>query len=235
MQTFIDYLYECIYSAGILAGVIMAGHFTAERRFQKFWVTVVSWIVTFLIGGCFSFLSSNMQDSDLSLLVMQVLHMLWYFSWVIVLFFVTMLNYKGTVQQLIFTFALGYLMDTSAFGFFRLSYDFGWLELRVNTWYSVLAEVLFMAFCYVAFYFVFKKVFKERNYAFDRIPFTIAYLATIVLTMFLRMSLQYVYEFVYQTTTGWIVNLSIGLVPVVFLTLVLLLYSFAVASNEKQV
>ena len=235
MPSVADYFYECIYSAGILAGSFIAGYFTAERRFEKTWGLMLSWILSSLAGGCFSFLSVLIQASGFSTFAIQFLHLLWYVCWLIALFFVMMLNYKGTAQQLIFTFVFGLLMDTSVFGFFRLSYDFGWLVLRENTWYSVLAEILFMCLCYIAYFFVFKKVFKEKNLSSDHISFTIAYILTIVLSMFMRMSLQNVYEYVYQTSTGWIVNFSIGFISIIVLILILLLYSYAVASNEKDV
>lgn len=236
MQSVLDYLYECFYSARILAGTFMFAHFLLERRLRHVWVSAVICAATTAAAALFNPLVKALSG-NIAYDYLVVIHGLWYSGLLLVFFGILAANYKGRFGEYVYVFACGLLVECSTFGLFRLFYDFGVVELRVNTIFSECLELAFSSAIYVAAFFAFRAIFRRHGKPnpSGNIMLTVYFLLVIALIMFLRFNLQGVYEDVYGTDSGWIISLTLGMIPVALLALVTGAVHIRQLSDEKQV
>ena len=238
MQGLLDYLYEGFYSGRILAGSFIFAHFLLQKRPKV--NALLSWIVCIAVTAVtagFNPLIASLVGT-VAMQHMMLIHLFWYSGLLFVLFGVLVANYKGSFFSYAFTFTCGLLVECSAFGLFRLFYDAGVFELRVNTPLSLLSELLFSAALYAVYYFIFRRVYRDAGIAdlHGRRGLTFALLLIIALTMFMRFNLQDVYETLHASaSSGWIVSLTLGIIPIAFLTLVTFVVQMDRLRGEKQV
>ena len=191
MQSVLDYLYECFYSARILAGTFMFAHFLLERRLRHVWVSAVICAATTAAAALFNPLVKALSG-NIAYDYLVVIHGFWYSGLLLVFFGILAANYKGRFGEYVYVFACGLLVECSTFGLFRLFYDFGVVELRVNTVFSECLELAFSSAIYVAAFFAFRAIFRRHGKPnpSGNIMLTVYFLLVIALIMFLRFNLQ---------------------------------------------
>ena len=221
MQALLDYLYEGFYSGRILAGTFIFSHYMLKPRIKPWLSVIITTAVTLLTAG-FNPLVNTLKEDGWSMAEMRVLHGFWYTGLLFVLFGVLVLCSRGGLREYIYVFTCGLLVECGIFGFFRLFYDIGVVELRVNTVFSLLFELCFSAAIYVGAYFLFGFIFRKYGKVelYRHRALIVYFIAVIALIMFMRLNLQAIYESVYGTENGWIVSLTLGLIPMVLLTTV---------------
>lgn len=237
-QNVLDYLYEGLYSSRILVGAYIFARFLMRRRFRGYWFIIISFILTVGISSLFNpLIKILIAGNTLSYSVMMVVHGIWYSCLLFVLFGILIANYKGSAEEYIYCFTCGLLVECSVFGLFRLFYDFGVVELRVNTVFSILLELFFSAALYVAAFFIFRYVYGKsgRLNIKNKRPLMVYFILIVALIMFLRFNLQGAYEVLYRQSYGWIISLTLGLIPLALLALVTGSVQIERLSNEKQV
>lgn len=222
MQAVLDYIYEAFYSGRILGGVFVFAHFLLERRRRSRLPAAAMYLVTVLVSSCFNILVRFLQQQGWQMPAMRVLHFFWYSALLLVLFGVFVACYRGTLAEYLYVFTCGLLVECSVFGLFRLFYDMGVVQLRVNTPFSILFEAFFSLALYTCVFIFFRRLYRRTGkLALRRRRALIVYFVFVVaLIMFLRFNLQAVYEVVYRTENGWIISLTLGLIPVALLVLV---------------
>lgn len=222
MQAVLDYLYEAFYSGRILGGAFVFAHFLLERRHRSRLPAAAMYLVTVLVSSCFNILVRFLQQQGWHMPAMRILHFFWYSALLLVLFGVFVACYRGTLAEYLYVFTCGLLVECSVFGLFRLFYDMGVVQLRVNTPFSILFEAFFSVALYTCVFFFFRRLYRRTGkLALRRRRALIVYFVFVVaLIMFLRFNLQSVYEVVYLTENGWIISLTLGLIPVALLVLV---------------
>ncbi len=235
IQALLDYLYEGFYSARILAGAFMFAFFLLRRRLPVPAAAAICVAVTALTAG-FNPLVKVLAE-NLTYDVMKIIHAFWYSGLLFILLGVLAACYKGGFSEYVYVFACGLLVECSVFGLFRLFYDVGVFELRVNTVLSVISELLFSAALYVGAFFAFRRIYRGRDISDLRgkRAMTVYFVLVIALIMFMRLNLQGVYEEVYGTDTSWVISLTLGLIPVALLALVTGAVQLGRLRGEKQV
>ena len=221
MQALLDYLYEGFYSGRILLGTFLFAHFLLRPRLKAYF----SWplvIVVVAVTAGFNPLVKLLQADGWQLADMRILHGCWYTGLLFVLFAVLAACYRGDFREYVYVFTCGLLVECSTFGLFRLFYDIGVVELRVNTVFSILLEAFFSAAVYIGVYFLFRRILRAHGKIelYRRPALLLYFLFVIALIMFLRFNLQAIYEEVYGTENGWIVSLTLGLIPIALLATV---------------
>lgn len=237
-QNVLDYLYEGLYSTRILAGCYIFAHFLMKRRFRNLAFIILTFIAVVGISSLFNpVIKYVISELKWDYSVMTVIHGFWYSCLLFVLFGILIANYKGSAEEYIYCFTCGLLVECSVFGLFRLFYDFGVVELRVNTVFSVLLEFFFSAAIYIAAFFLFRYIYGKsgRLNIKNKRPLMVYFILIVILIMFLRLNLQGVYEIVYKQSYGWIISLTLGLIPLALLALVTGSVHLERLSNEKQI
>lgn len=234
----LDFFYEGIYSARMLAGVsIVASQFLTVRRGAK-WKMPLLYACIILFGASFSVLVDFITETYAwDYVYMAVLHVCWYTFLLIVCFGAMAACFKACVGEYIYVFTCGCLAECSVFGFFRLFIDFGVIELRVNTPFSILFEILFSVALYAVLYAVCRyRVKKYGRVVLQKKPFvTVYFLFTIAFIMFLRFSLQSVYETLYRQAGSWVISLVLGFIPLAQLVLAIGIIQVEKLSNDNVV
>lgn len=234
-QTVLDFIYESIYSARILACVFIFSHFFLEKRSRIPFVSEGIITAVVLFGGCFSPFVNYIKTFPEITEWMTLIHVFWY-SFLLVLFFaVLVVCHKGKIGDYLYVFACGCLLECTIFGYFRLFYDAGVFELRVNTPLSILVEIgISVAVC-TALFFVLRSFEKRREIDESvRSPWIMLYFfGTVAFNMFLRLKLQQTYEEVRQTANGWVINFVLGTVPLFLLITDVAIMRAETLKNEK--
>ena len=168
-QNVLDYLYEGLYSTRILAGCYIFAHFLMKRRFRNLAFIILTFIAVVGISSLFNpVIKYVISELKWDYSVMTVIHGFWYSCLLFVLLGILIANYKGSAEEYIYCFTCGLLVECSVFGLFRLFYDFGVVELRVNTVFSVLLEFFFSAAIYIAAFFLFRYIFFIKKVIFKK-------------------------------------------------------------------
>ena len=221
MQALLDYLYEGFYSARILLGSFIFAHFLLKPRLKPYlsWPLVIAVVAA---SAGFNPLVALLREEGWRLADMRILHGCWYTGLLFLLFGVLAACYRGGFREYVYVFTCGLLVECSTFGLFRLFYDIGIVELRVNTVFSILLEGAFSAAVYIGAYFLFRRILRAHGKIelYRRRVLLLYFLFVIALIMFLRFNLQAIYEEVYGSENGWIVSLTLGLIPLALLATV---------------
>ena len=227
----LDVLYEAIYSMRMLACILLFSEFTLERRSRHVLRVFAVCVPVVLLGAGFSPLVSAVKGG-MTPLQINLLHIFWYTGFLAVFFGAMAAIYRGRLTQYTYAFACGALIECSMFGLFRLTYDFGIFQLRVNTPVSYLSEVLFSVLLCVGLYFFNRRM--SKIFTADAPPFAVLiHLFAVALTMFLRLALQSVYERIYETSVSWIVNIALFAIPL-FVSLLVVVISYAMQLNADR-
>ncbi len=236
MQAFLDYLYEGLYSARILTGVFIFAHFLLMRRIRRVWLSAVMCTSVTAVTAAFNPVVGALVG-NVPYETLKIIHGFWYSGLLFVFFGVLAANYKGTFSEYVYVFACGLLVECSVFGLFRLFYDVGIVQLRVNTVFSIILELMFSAAIYTGTFFVFRAVYRNGDISELRGKrlMTLYFVFIIALIMFMRFNLQGVYETLYGTDTGWVISLTLGLIPIALLALVTGSALIGRLRDEKQV
>jgi hypothetical protein len=94
--------------------------------------------------------------------------------------------------------------------------------IRENTVVSYLSELLWSIVSYTVMFLCFARTTKKRGEIIPdcSIRSNIILVFLVALIMFLRFSLQYLYEFIRGTFGSYIINLALGVIPLTFLMVV---------------
>lgn len=233
-QDILDFIYESFYSARILIGAYIVAAFLLKRRYKSLLPAIISSVVVVLGAASFSIILSVLKSSGYSRSFITIINGFWYCGLLLLLYGVFVLNMKGSLSETLFVFACGVLMESMAFGLFRITYDLNIFTLRVNTIASEICDITITAVLYTIFFLIFKKIFKNNDKLNAGNSLSLVYLLVIAVGMFLRLGMQDIYEYINDTSHGWIGSVTLVIVPLVFMALILLVAHISHLNYEKH-
>ena len=219
-----DVLQEAVYSMRLIACISVFAAFSLKKRLHFALRLLTAGSATVALGASFLFIVDALHPY-LTETGMTLLHIFWYCGFLVLLFGLLTFLYRGDLLRYAFSFSCGCLIECAVFGCFRLSYDFGIFEIRVNTPLSYFAELAFSAFSCLILYLVLRKSGKTSQVNFPASA-VILYFGAVGLTMFLRLALQSIYEIVLNESSSWIINIALCFIPLfVFCLVVAMTYA----------
>ncbi len=227
MEVVLGYIQETFYSYTILLATFLLGTIFLKRK-DHFLIKALIVIVLLIVFGGSYYLLFNFCLISWPINYIKLFNTFWYPILLIIFYFAFLFSFKCGRKEGLAPFTMGFLIETTAFGLFRLFIDFGLVELRELSIFSVIFEFLIETIYILLVSWVVYIENKKGNIKFYKYNKSFVFIIILALIMFLRLNLQAVYEDVYKMGTGWFINLSICLIPVVFLVLI-----FSILTNEE--
>lgn len=196
MVAAVNLIYESIYSARMLAAILIFASFVCTPRKNYIGRIVPLFILVVTGGSCFKFVERYAGQNNWNYTAQSVLHIGWYCGLLLVFAAVAVFCYRGSLTDYLYALTCGCLFECTVFGFFRLTYDFNIFQLRINTVGSLTAEIGFSAAaCILLLVLRYRQQKKRGKFVIQKSPRVSLYLiALLILVMFMRFSLQSVYE-----------------------------------------
>lgn len=232
------FLYEGFYNLRLVIGMmILSFLFLKNERRIKLPYIILSSLIYVGIGWSYYFILRyivyiNVIPEEW----IRVINITWYILMILLGYLLIHICFKGKFTEKLFILACSTLLECTIFGFERLFIDYGVLVLREYSLLYIYIGVFSTLFIYVPAFFFFKNYTKKINLlVFNKNKIFIIYLSsTIILYLFLRFSLQSLYEESTNIPQKRVINLSLFLYSSFILVMNILFVDYFNSLAEKE-
>lgn len=233
LYDFLSFIQESIYSSSIILAIFLFGNLYLKRRNNYYLRSLLTTIPLCLLGGSYYFILIDYLR-PLGTETIYIFNAFWYSGLLFLFYLSFVFSFKTTFIKSLLPFTMGVLLETSIFGFFRLFIDFNVIELREISIFSVTLELIFRMLVIFIIGYIISYFTKKNKLTYDPNSSWYLFIGLIVLIMFLRLNLQGVYEVAYDSNREWIINISLALIPLVFLILILAILTNQELNKDKN-
>ena len=233
LTDFLSFIEESIYSGCIIFSTFLFGNLYLKRRSNYYLRSLTTTIPLTLLGGSYYFILMNYLKS-LDIDFVYLFNAFWYPGLLVLSYLAFIFSFKTSFLKSLLPFTMGFLLETSIFGFFRLFIDLKVIGLREISVFSVLFELIFRFLLVFIVIYIITYFTKKKKLNYDPNSSWYLFIGLIVLIMFLRLNLQGVYEVAFNSTREWIINISLALIPLVFLILILAILTNLELNKDKS-
>ena len=233
LTDFLSFIEESIYSGCIIFSTFLFGNLYLKRRSNYYLRSLTTTIPLTLLGGSYYFILMNYLKS-LDIDFVYLFNAFWYPGLLVLFYLAFIFSFKTSFLKSLLPFTMGFLLETSIFGFFRLFIDLKVIGLREISVFSVLFELIFRFLLVFIVIYIITYFTKKKKLNYDPNSSWYLFIGLIVLIMFLRLNLQGVYEVAFNSTREWIINISLALIPLVFLILILAILTNLELNKDKS-
>lgn len=232
------FLYEGFYNLRLVIGMmILSFLFLKNERRIKLPYIILSSLIYVGIGWSYYFILRyivyiNVVPEEW----IRVINISWYILIILLGYLLIHICFKGKFTEKLFILACSTLLECSIFGFERLFIDYGILVLREYSLLYIYIGVFSTLLIYVPAFFFFKNYTKKNSLlVFNKNKIFITYLSsTIILYLFLRFSLQSLYEESTNIPQKRVINLSLFLYSSFILVMNILFVDYFNSLAEKE-